>query len=443
MLKNISFLIIWLLLGTYSGAQTIKLSLNEAVEFAKTNNKQLQSQQLEEQLAAEKTNEIRSNLLPNISASAGYQYYFDRQVIFMPGSFVENSSKSVADIAVGGKYALNTSLSISQQLSNKSTRQQIEMAKVQESAQRLQTQDLMSQLSVNVSVNYLNMLLLQEQIALNEQSLDRNRRALDDSRALFLQGKNLKVDTLRNYIAIENLKSGISYLRNDLEVLALQMKRWLALPQEVVIELTDSISEQMLPPLPLDLNSVVEIALQNRKDIKQYQLSILMNKHQIMHAQAQKLPQLWAVGMYQMQSQADDLNIGDYSFPRTSFIGLQATLPIYAGDRLNARINQTKIRLQQSEITLSDLHEKVRSELAASLSKLKEAEAQLGIQQQQVEMAELSYTMMNDRYRNGLSSRIELADAELALTQAKLNLLQAIHRFRLLQIDLQQNIGIL
>jgi outer membrane protein TolC len=51
--------------------------------------------------------------------------------------------------------------------------------------------------------------------------------------------------------------------------------------------------------------------------------------------------------------------------------------------------------------------------------------------------------MMNDRYKNGLGSRLELTDAELALTQAKINYLQAVYNIRVLHIELQRSLGVL
>lgn len=441
MSKQFIILLLGLLLQTGLAAQALRLSLDEAIRQAKIKNRQLHAQQLEEQLAALKTSQIKGQMLPTISASGSYQYNFDRQAIFMPGSFVGNDDQPVVDLAVGGKHAMNTSISITQPLLNKSTRLQLEMSKINEEVQQQKTQDFHNQLAVNVSIAYLNIQLLQEQIALHEQSLLRNQRALEDSRALFRQGKHLKVDTLRNYITVENLKSTISYLKNDQEVLTLQFKRWVGLAPEVTLELSDPIVEPVQLQVPTDLNNAVELALRYRKDIRVQELSILLHEQQINLAQSQKAPQLLAVGMYQIQSQADNLKLGQYNFPRTSFLGIQASFPIYSGNRLNSGISQSKLRLLQSEIALTDLRDKVRTELAATLSKLNEARTQLDIHQQRVAAAELSYAMMNERYRNGLGTRIELVDAEFAFTQAKLHHLQAIHRMRLLQIEFQQNTG--
>lgn len=51
--------------------------------------------------------------------------------------------------------------------------------------------------------------------------------------------------------------------------------------------------------------------------------------------------------------------------------------------------------------------------------------------------------MTEDRFKNGLGSRLELTDAELALTQAKINYLQAVYNLRILHTELQHALGVL
>ena len=83
------------------------------------------------------------------------------------------------------------------------------------------------------------------------------------------------------------------------------------------------------------------------------------------------------------------------------------------------------------------------TELAIIISKWKEALTQLNIHQTTVKSAELNYQMIEDRFKNGLSSRLELTDAELALTQSKINYLNAVHNLRVLHVELQHAIGLL
>jgi outer membrane protein TolC len=152
---------------------------------------------------------------------------------------------------------------------------------------------------------------------------------------------------------------------------------------------------------------------------------------------------LWAVAQYQLQSQQDNLKIWDYGFPRTSFAGVRLSIPIYSGGRAKYKTAQSQFDMQQNDLAIAELKNGIQTELISLSANLQEAYNQWKIQQQNVDAAQINYTMMNDRYKNGLSNRLELTDAELALTKAKLDNLQSIYLIKLSEVQLQKAMGIL
>jgi len=428
--------------GKVVHAQKMDLSLAEALAMTAKGNKALQVQTLEVIRYKEMTREAQSRLLPNISANGMYSSYFDRQVIFLPGSFA-GTDKPVQDVAVGGKNAFNSFVSVSQPLLMENARRQRQAAMISEKMQQEKTTDLQSQLAFQVSASYFSLLLMNSQLNLQQQSLLRNIRVLEDTRALFAQGRSLKVDTLRSYIAVENLKSSTSYLRNNIEVGEIQLKRLMGLDDATEIALTDSLRIEPGQAEFYSLDEAFKTAVMNRHDISLQKLSIEKETKQLAVSKAERLPQASVVGQYQLQAQADNLRLDSYTWPRTSFVGLQLSVPIFNGHRTVSQIKQASIKVEQEKIRLKDLQAEMNAELAAIISRWKEAHAQLGIQKATVAAAELNYTMMNDRYRNGLGSRLELTDAELALTQGKINYLQAVYDLKVLQVEWQRSLGLL
>lgn len=425
-------------------AQKKKLALTDALEMAKQGNKALQIQILEEINAKEKTRETKGGLLPSISANAGFSHYFDRQVIFLPGSFV-GTDKPVQDFAVGGRNTYNAFVSLYQPIFAPVTHQLIKASKINQKIQDEKTADLKSRVALQVSSRYLNMLMMNRQLGLLEQSHQRNIKALQDSKSLFAQGRGLKSDTLRSFIAVANLKSSVSYLKNNIEVSGLELKRLIGLEDSGDIELTDDLEYNIKASQSefYQVDEALIIADKNRKDLNIQKLTIEIEQKKLKAAQAGLLPQLALIGQYQIQAQADDMEINEYAWPRTSFLGLQLSVPIFNGNRTQSQINQAKIKTQQEQIGLNDLKDEVKTELATIISKWKEAVTQLDIQETTVKSAELNYRMIDDRFRNSLGSRLELTDAELALTQAKINYLNAVYNLRMLHVALQQALGLL
>ena len=60
-----------------------------------------------------------------------------------------------------------------------------------------------------------------------------------------------------------------------------------------------------------------------------------------------------------------------------------------------------------------------------------------------VQAAHMNFKILDDRYKNGLSSRLELSDAELALTEAKMNQLQLTFNLKIAKLQLDKALGIL
>jgi outer membrane protein TolC len=57
------------------------------------------------------------------------------------------------------------------------------------------------------------------------------------------------------------------------------------------------------------------------------------------------------------------------------------------------------------------------------------------------ETAELSYTIVQYRYKKGIASRLELTDAELALSTAQSNYLEAVYDYLSARIVLNRLMG--
>ncbi|MDP2686298.1 MAG: TolC family protein [Aequorivita sp.] len=425
-------------------AQKRTLTLSEALELAKQGNKALQVQVLEEINAKEMTREIKGSLMPSISGNVGYSYYFDRQAIFLPGSFA-GTDKPVQDIAVGGKNAYNAYISLYQPIISPSIRHQTKAAAINEKIENEKTNDLKSRVAFQVSTRYLGILMMNRQLGLLDQSLQRNIKALQDSRSLLAQGRGLKSDTLRSFIAVENLKSSVSYLKNNVEVSGIELKSLIGLEDPAELELTDNLELDIEASKSVfyQIEEAFQVAEANRKDLNIQKLSIDLQQRKIKATQAMLLPQLSLVGQYQVQAQADNMNFGHYTLPRTSFLGVQLSVPIFNGNRTKTQISQAKIKAEQEDILLNNLKDEVKTELATIISKWKEADAQMDIQETTVQSAELNHRMMDDRFRNGLGSRLELTDSELALTQAKINYLNALYNLRMLHVELQQALGLL
>ena len=422
-------------------AQQRRLSLQEALEHASAGNKELQIQKLEMFYQKERTREIKAMMLPSINFQGGVSHYFDRQVNFLPGTFA-GTQKDVQDVAVGGLNALNASVSLSQPILSESVRRQRKAAVLEETMQQERTADFEAELRYAVTFAYFEMVVLQKELHLQQSSLSRSTKELDDSRALFAQGRALKSDTLRSFIAAENTKSVISQIKSSLSMSGLRLKRLIGIDENEDITPADGlVSEKDFEEFEaLQLQYLTANSL-SRPDLRWQQLSVEHQQSLLRAIQGAKLPQLSLVGQYQLQAQNDDLDLNQYVYPQTSFLGLQLSIPVFNGKKLAYQSNQAKIRIEQEKLRLADLTDQARLEIAAIFSSWEDASTKLAVQQKTIEAADLHYSMINNRYKNGLSSKLELSDAEVSLTIAQLNHLRNLFEIKLLVVELKKAMG--
>ncbi|TDE53280.1 TolC family protein [Flavobacterium sp. GT3P67] len=423
-------------------AQNTSVSLKDAKELVAKNNKKLAIQKLAEERYKEVTNELKGKLLPRVALNSTVSHYFDRQVIFLPGTFA-GTQNPVQDLSVGGLNALNTSITLQQPLIAKSISRQKNMAKLEEKMQSETTQELQSQLVYQMTKSYYGIQLMKSQVQLQEKSLARNQKALSDSKSLFAEGRVLKVDTLRSYIAVENLKSSIAYLHNNIEVANGSFKKLLGMDATETIALTDPLLLEDENEKFILLEEKIKSGTDDRNDVQLQVLAIEKEEQNLSAVKGNYLPQVSLIGQYQIQAQADDLKVGQYTFPKTSFVGLQVSVPIFSGGSITAQARQSKIKIEQEKLNLEDLKQEVNLELNTISGNWKNAKAQLDIQKKTVDAAEINYTINSNRYLNNLSSMLEVNDAELALNTAQLNYLMAVYELKVLTVAYEKALGLL
>lgn len=439
MIKNSKLiLIIPAFLFMKAGLAQHPLSLAEALNLAQKQNRQIQIASLEAGKAAERVKEQRSDLLPSVSANAAYSFFAERPVIFLRDP---SSSQKVSPTQVGGRNVTQAGLAVVYPVVQPATHARIRLAGLSARAEQEKATHLVNEVLFEVAKTYFTVRYFADQKELLKQSLGRYEHALQDSRLLLLQGKGLKTDTLRNYIDVQNLRASILSIESRMAVETSQLQQLLGLTDADSIILVDNLPLHPGPGIVPELKSLVELAIENRHDMKAAQLLIGSRKEEQRLVTADFKPSINAFAQYQLQSQGDGFGIWNHSFPRTSFAGIQLNVPIYSGKKKKYRGAIAANTVRQAELALDDLRQSLSVEISNIMKKMQDAHLQIEIQDGNVKAAQVNFRMINDRYKQGLSNRLELADAELMLTQAKLEQKHAIFVLKILELELDKATG--
>ncbi len=120
---------------------------------------------------------------------------------------------------------------------------------------------------------------------------------------------------------------------------------------------------------------------------------------------------------------------------------LSVSYPVFDGLRTAAQVAQAESSLRAIEIRKSDVERNIALEIETSLADVKTTELKLEIERTRTQQAEDALRIAEERYRNGLLSATDLIDAQNALENARLNVLQLVYNHTLGQYNLFRSCG--
>ena len=258
---------------------------------------------------------------------------------------------------------------------------------------------------------------------------------------MLAQGRALRVDTLRAYTSVKNLEPGLLKLTYAIGVGKQQLKTLMGIDSLQEIELSDSL---LLPSgnIVLSEEEVYNQAKDNRADLKALDMQQQLADQQIKLAAATMKPVLSLNAQYLLQAQTSQFNYFNAYYPSTPFVGAQVNVPIFNGYSGKAKVKQAKIEKDQSVIRSKNAYEELKAAIKQVVADVSETAARIQTSANVKETALLSYDITQYRYAKGVASRLELTDAELALTTAQSNYLEAVYDYLSARIALERSIGI-
>lgn len=153
------------------------------------------------------------------------------------------------------------------------------------------------------------------------------------------------------------------------------------------------------------------------------------------------MPSLAAFGNLQYQTQKNDLRISTRDFVNSSLVGLSLSMNIFNGLRTNARVEQAELDTRKTEELISQTEMNLKTAVQSVTLTLKRSHEQIDAQQKTVGQAEQGYRITSTRFASGSGTQLEVNDAQLALTTAKTNRIQAIYDYLVAAAELDQLLG--
>ena len=181
-----------------------------------------------------------------------------------------------------------------------------------------------------------------------------------------------------------------------------------------------------LTPPPADIDRLLADAFAKRPELLALEFESESAEKLYRAERDQNLPTISALAAYGDSPVRDDRVYGPYGA-----VGVNVQIPIFNGFLFSAKSQEADLRAQAVRERLSDLRNRISRDVRTSWLSASTAFDRVNVSEQLLAQANQALDLAQTRYKLGLSSIVELSQAQLQQTQAEIGSAQAGFEYRL------------
>lgn len=198
----------------------------------------------------------------------------------------------------------------------------------------------------------------------------------------------------------------------------------------------DSTDAVLLPPP--DADALVQMALKQRPDLLALNDQYSADKKYSRAQWEQKLPTLSTMGVVGITPVRDDRYFNSNWF---GSIGANVEVPIFNGFLFSAEADEAKDREKATQQQTRQLRDHIVRDVRNGWMETNTSYQKIGVSQKFLDASNLALKLASARYRLGLSSIVELSQAQLSQTQAAIENVNARFEYELALASLNYQLG--
>ena len=299
------------------------------------------------------------------------------------------------------------------------------------------------QVLLGVDISYYDAAEAQDVLKVAQQTLDTRQMLATQVSALATNKLRSALDVSFVQVEVQQAELLVERASNDADAAMASLSTALGYGDFHPFLLTDqapAIKEMIATNfVTSDVDGLVQTALSRRPEL----LSLRDNREAAQrYAKSQRDSRLPTVDAIGAAGDAPWRNDGDL---RSDYAagGVQLSLPLFAGGMYVARQHEAEYKAQADEEMLRDLQNNVIRDVRIAWLDLNDAIEQLHTTEELADNAAEAFTLAQARYQSGLSSIVELSDAQLNLTSAQITETNARYNVLIQQANLNYQTGLI
>lgn len=460
--------VIFLFTGKTYAVETISegdiLDLTRCIEIALQNNPNISIYQNQKKISKSRVGQAKSDYFPQLGINTGYY-----------GQNNSHSNVSGNDDYYSADISLNqlifnfgkTSANVNAQKYN------LEASEFNEEYQILDT-------VYNVKSAYYAVLAARANKDIYTENVDINKRQHERTKAFFEEGLKSKIDLVNAEVNLSDSKIELVKAENSYQNSLIKLNNSMYItyapkysientetfnltnrltpvsltniadvkenksddknPEKATVyslsvQKTDMLKGYVFKPFELSLEKTIELAHENRPDIKAFAATLKAKEQALKLAQRQYYPTLSGKVGYGIKNT-------DYFFNNGLNFSAGLEIPITNAMDTKCKIDEAKAELEIAKSNLDLLKKNIYFEVQGAYVDMLQLEKQIPLMEVKVRQALENFELADGRYEVGLGNFIELQDAKVNYNNAQHSYVQAIYDFNVARAKLEKSMGV-
>lgn len=436
----------------------IELDLQECVQLALENNKELQSAKEEVEVYKQEYRNVRGNLFPQLSLTAGFQHkrtempesanfsYIPATSLLdttatandqMLAGYVDNAYDAILPEDIQKENSLSSSVKLEQavftggklingiKIANK-------LYHLQEKKYFVVKQDII----YDTKDKYYQAILAQNVVKIQQDALELAKEYYQKVKNMYEQGLVSEYDLLRSELEVAKLEPQLKEAQKNVELALESLKNHLNLQENIVL-----IEDIELPNMQeFALESALREGLNNRTELELSEINTEVSQVNLRYQKGNFLPNIGISAEYNYFGQNEN-SIESDDWGNYYQVGIGFSMPLFTGFSNSAKIAKAKHKLKQAKYNHQDLQEKIKLQIKNAYLTWQKNMEKVETQKKNRELAQKGLEIAEARYANQVSDQLEVFDAQLQVKVARLNYMNTVYDTIMAYEELLKAIG--
>lgn len=451
-----------------------RVTFEEALQLALTQNPRLRQTEMSVQAAGEAVELARAAFLPNLQASVQPVRRFGLGFDQTTGSLQQETSDALS-------ASLQTQVNV---FSGFRDVADLRRRQLERETGTLRLQRTREEVLFTVAAQFLTLMLDREIVGIREEALLAQQAQRERIEQLVDGGVRPRADLLQQDALLAEAELAVLQAESQLELAESELVRTLQLDPAADYDfVAPSLEDVDMGPLGLELSALIDSAFERRSDLRAQDIQIAAAEEGIRVARSGYYPQvnLFAslgssysslsrrvvdgstVEIPVTTASGDPMMIGDQPFTlttsprfegipfgdqfwednRTGSVGVSVTVPVFDRFLTRSQVRQAHLAAENERIVREDLEQDIAVQVRQAFLDYRNAQKRLDVTARQLAAAEAALAAEEDRYELGVSTLVELAQARARRVEAASARAQAIAQYVFQRRLLEYQAGLL